>query len=329
MPPETIARYRIIRLLGGGGQANVYLAEDPTLDRQVALKLLASEALSDEQAFHRLRREARGAAALDHPNICPIYEVGQDDGQAFIAMQYVEGETLSDQLLRGRLTPGRAIELAIQVADALAVAHRQGVIHRDIKPSNIMITARGQVKVLDFGIATRGATEDPNEGPTVSTLDQTGMIAGTAPYMSPEQVQNQPLDGRSDLFALGAVLYECLTGQRAFAGRSTLEICGAVLHVEPTPPSRVHQALTPAHDRLCRTLLAKNPADRVQNADEARRLLELALDTEMVPRLDPEPETASVPPAPRPSRSPRRVLTGVAAAVDRYLRRPDIAVLLT
>ena len=226
MLPEVVSHYRIRRRLGAGGMGEVYLADDLTLKRQVAIKLLTSEDLTNEQVRRNLLREAQAAASLDHPNICPVYEVGTDGDLSFIVMQYVEGETLAARLKQGRPSPDEALDIAAQVADALATAHRQGVVHRDIKPQNIVLTPLGGLKVLDFGLAKRAPEGPASEEMTRSTLGQSGAVVGTAPYMSPEQVKQEPVDGRSDLFALGATYYECLTGRRAFLGKTCSRSAG-------------------------------------------------------------------------------------------------------
>jgi serine/threonine-protein kinase len=279
MLPEVVSHYRIKRRLGAGGMGEVYLADDLTLKRQVAIKLLTSKDLSDDQVRKNLLREAQAAASLDHPNICSVFEVGTDGDLSFIVMQYVEGETLLARLERSRPTPDEALDIASQVADALAAAHRKSVVHRDIKPQNIMLTPRGGLKVLDFGLAKRAQVGPASEEMTQSTAGQGGAVAGTAPYMFPEQVKQEPVDGRSDLFALGATYYECLTGRRAFSGKTSLEICGQVLHVDPPAPSSINDQLGPAHDELCRQLLTKDPERRVQTGEEAIRLLDMARQT--------------------------------------------------
>ena len=294
MLPEVVSHYRIRRRLGAGGMGEVYLADDLTLKRRVAIKLLTSKDLTDEQVRESLLREAQAAASLDHPNICSVYEVGTDGDLSFIVMQYVEGETLAARLHRGRTTPEEALDIAAQVADALAAAHRQGVVHRDIKPQNIVLTPRGGLKVLDFGLAKRAPVGPASEADTRSAVPN-GAVVGTVGYMSPEQVLQKPLDGRSDLFALGATYYECLTGRRAFSGKNSLEICGEVLHVDPLPPSSINDSLGPAHDELCRQLLAKDPEQRVQTGEEALRLLELARQSGTV-------TLRQTPPAPAPAR---------------------------
>ena len=278
MTPETISHYRLGRRLGAGGMGEVYLAEDTVLSRKVAIKFLSAERLESDEARRRLMREARAAAALDHPNICSVFEIGSEAGRDFIAMQYVEGETLADRIARGPLDLPDALDVCAQVADALEAAHEQGVVHRDIKPQNIIVTPRGRVKVLDFGLAKHmlfvSADADTQTGE--SALTEAGVFSGTAPYMAPEQVTLGAIDGRSDLFALGAVVYECLTGRRAFTGRGWPEICGQVLHVDPPAPSSVVPALPADVDSLCGELLAKQPEQRPASArDAAARLREV------------------------------------------------------
>ncbi len=289
MLPEVVSHYRIRRRLGAGGMGEVYLADDLELKRQVAIKLLTSTDLTDHQVRKNLLREAQAAASLDHPNICAVHEVGTEGDLSFIVMQYVEGETLAKRLERGVPSPNEALRIVFQVAEALAAAHRQGVVHRDIKPQNIVLTNDERVKVLDFGLARKEPDDPAGEERTITdTLD----LAGTPPYMSPEQLQHRPVDGRSDLFSLGAVYYECLTGRRAFSGRTQAEIVGQVLHVDPPPPSSVNNQLGPLHDQLCSQLLAKNPAKRVQTGEEAVHLLELAQVTDsqpFTPPLDAQP----------------------------------------
>ena len=275
-PQEIVSHYQIKRRLGAGGMGEVYLADDLELKRPVAIKLLTSEELSDDEARQELLREARAAAALDHPNICPVHEVGTDGDQSFIVMQYVEGDTLAERLRRERPSPPESLEIVMQVADALAAAHRQGVVHRDIKPQNIVLTTDGRVKVLDFGLAKRVSRAPSPDDATVIT-DQVSTLSGTPPYMSPEQFTGEPVDGRSDLFSLGAIYYECLTGERAFPGRTTHEVSGQVQFVNPPLPSSINDMLGPVEDELCSQLLAKDPAKRTQTGEEALRLLELAV----------------------------------------------------
>jgi serine/threonine protein kinase len=205
---QTISHYRILQKLGARGMGEVYLAEDTQLNRKVAIKLLPEALIADEQAGKRLIREARAAATLDHPNICSIHEVGQDVGRTFIVMQYVEGETLATRLARKPMELQESLSVALQVSEALSEAHSRGIIHRDIKPQNIMLTPRGHVKVLDFGLAKVAQTElsTDSEAVTQSLLTEPGTIMGTVQYMAPEQVKGETLDARSDIFSFGVLL---------------------------------------------------------------------------------------------------------------------------
>jgi serine/threonine protein kinase/Tfp pilus assembly protein PilF len=235
---QTISHYRIIEKLGRGGMGEVYLAEDKQLGRKVAIKFLPREVATDEHAKQRLLREAKTAATLDHPNICAIYEVGQEDDHSFIVLQYIEGETLAARLKRDLPDVREALAIAAQIADALNEAHARGIIHRDIKPENVMLTARNQAKVLDFGLAK--VLRDPSiiEADTASMLSIPGMVMGTVPYMSPEQVRGEALDCRSDIFSFGAVLYELLSGRRPFEAKSSAQVISAILTAEPPPIRR-------------------------------------------------------------------------------------------
>ena len=304
-------RYQIGRLLGRGGLGEVYLAHDRTLGRDVAIKFVSPDKVADARARRALLREARAAAALDHPYICTVYETGETpDGRGFIVMQYVEGETLSNVLQQGAMSIRDALTLCADIADALAAAHRRGVIHRDLKPGNIIVTPSGRPKLVDFGIAkvTLERTHPPDEATlTGGALDD--VAVGTPAYMSPEQIQKLPLDGRSDLFALGLVLFECLTGRRAFRAPSALATFANILQVHPPPPSSMRVGLTEAHDELCRRLLAKNPADRFQSAEEVVGALRvLQPDTSRTPSADMTWLTAAA------VRRKTRVAAAIAAA---------------
>ena len=270
--------YEIISPLGAGGRGEVYLAEDTRLDRRVALKLLPPALVSDEQAKKRLLREAKSAATLDHPNICAIYEVGEENGRNFIAMQFVEGETLAARIERKPLDINAALDIADQVADALAAAHSRGIVHRDIKPQNIMIAGSGLVKVLDFGLAKKIYDQpiDVSAAETASFLTEAGLIVGTAPYMSPEQVRAESLDARSDIFSFGAVLYEMLSGRRPFVAKSTAELISAILTHEPAPLRNQEGSMPAKLDQLVRTCLAKDPSNRFQTMEELRAELKAA-----------------------------------------------------
>jgi tetratricopeptide (TPR) repeat protein/predicted Ser/Thr protein kinase len=284
------SRYRIVRLLGRGGLGEVYLARDLTLGRDVAIKFVAPDKVADTDARRRLLREARAAAALDHPGICTVYEAGENaDGRGFIVMQYVEGQTLAAVLSRGAMPIRDALTLCVQIAEALAAAHRRGVVHRDLKPGNVMVTPSGHAKLVDFGIAKilQSQTlrdDDPTATVTTTATGHSLIGSGTPAYMSPEQIQQRPVDGRSDLFCLGLVLFECLTGRRAFGGRTSIETMANILHVESSVPSGLRPELTEGHDELCRRLLAKDPADRFQSAEEVVGAIRLLLpDTSRTP----------------------------------------------
>ena len=278
-PAANLGRYRLIRLVGRGGMGEVHLAHDEMLDRDVAIKFVALDRRGDDSARRRLLREAHAAAALDHPYICTIYETGETpDGAVFFVMQYVDGEPLSDVLSRGAMPVREALRLCVDIAEALGAAHRAGVVHRDLKPSNIVIMPSGRPKLLDFGLAKlvpHGGGSD--DGSTTTSETAAGTIVGTPAFMAPEQIQQQPVDARSDLFSLGAVLYECLTGRRAFRGATTFETIASVLHVDPKPPSVVRPELTASHDELCHRLLAKLPEDRFQSTEEVIGALRLLL----------------------------------------------------
>jgi eukaryotic-like serine/threonine-protein kinase len=265
---QRISHYQILSRLGSGGMGEVYLAEDLKLARKVAIKFLPPALMADEEARRRLLREARAAAALDHPNICTIYEVGDEAGRSFIVMQYIEGETLAERIKRERLNSSEALDIAIQVAEALQEAHLQGIIHRDIKPQNIMLTARGQVKVLDFGLAKVGRERvmASEEADTSSLMSTPGAIVGTVQYMSPEQARGEPLDVRTDIFSFGTTLYEMLSGRRPFEAKSAAEIIAAILTREAPPLER---AGAPEElERIVRRCLEKDRERRYQTMQE-------------------------------------------------------------
>ena len=268
---EVLAgRYRFERLLGSGGMGEVYLAHDEHLQRQVAVKLLPEEVASDPHRLARFRQEGRLAAALSHPNICTIFEVGEKDGRPFIVMEYVEGVTLRDRVADGPLKIGEVVELGLQVADALAEAHSRGLVHRDIKSGNIVVNAKRQVKILDFGLAKRIVSESMKntaaETQTANTAP--GGVVGTVPYLSPEQALGLQVDHRSDLFSFGVVLYELVTGRLPFKGRSGPELIDHILHNEPASISRFVEEVPDEVVRIIRKLLAKDPEDRYQAARE-------------------------------------------------------------
>ena len=260
-------RYRVENELGRGGMAKVYRGQDTVLGRTVAIKILAPQYAEDQGFVQRFRREAQAAARISNQTIVSVFDTGSDDGVHFIVMEYVEGRTLADYLTGGgRIMPDRAIDIAIDVARALEAAHTQGVIHRDIKPGNIMLDGQGDVKVTDFGIARVTATAE--------TVAQTAAVLGTASYLSPEQAQGQPVDVRSDIYSLGCVLFEMVTGRPPFPGDSPVTVASKHVLEQPTPPSQINQDVSPDLDAVILRALAKNPANRYQSATEMREDLE-------------------------------------------------------
>ena len=228
---ETISHYRILDKLGKGGMGEVYLAEDTTLKRKVALKVLPPELASSQERLERFQREAESLASLNHPNIVTIHTVEEDDGVRFLTMEWVEGQTLADLVEKGGLPLEKIFEIATPLADALAVAHSKGIVHRDLKPGNVMVTNEGRVKVLDFGLA-KLLEEEPDLVATemaTEALTRDGIAMGTIPYMSPEQVQGKAVDHRSDIFSLGIVLYEMSTGQLPFEGETSADLISSIL----------------------------------------------------------------------------------------------------
>jgi len=246
----------------------VYLGEDIKLNRKVAIKMLPSRSIGNEQAKKRLLREAQAAATLDHPNICAIHEVGEEGDSAFIVMQYIEGSTLSKTIKDNPLAPTDVVDVGIQVAAALSEAHSHGIIHRDIKPQNIIMTPRGHVKVLDFGLAKIVQDEKVMTSPAESRLTDTGEIVGTVGYMSPEQLKDLPVDARSDLFSLGVTLYECATGRSTFSGSSKIQISLQVIQFDPPRPSQTNSDIPFALDEIILKSIAKDVEARYQSADE-------------------------------------------------------------
>jgi len=260
----------------------VFLAEDTTLGRNVAIKMLPERSVGSGSARQRLINEARAAAALDHPNICAIHEVGEEDDRVFIVMQYVEGESLADRIRQRRLSPAEAVDIGIQAAQALESAHEAGVIHRDIKPQNIVFTPRGQLKVLDFGVA-KIAQHDAS-APTMERLTAEGSTCGTPGFMAPEQLLGQDIDARTDIFALGVTLYECVTGTQAFNRGTPLEVALRVMTDTPPPPSAVNPEVPPALDAIIARAMAKDAAARYDSARSLRAdLLALKQELEGVP----------------------------------------------
>jgi Tol biopolymer transport system component/predicted Ser/Thr protein kinase len=333
---KTVSHYRILEKLGGGGMGVVYKAEDTKLGRTVALKVLPPERVADPNRKRRFVQEARAASALNHPNIITIYDIDEADGVHFIAMEYVQGKTLDRLIARHGLRVNEALKYAVQMAAALAKAHSAGIVHRDLKPTNVMVTDDGLVKVLDFGLAKLTEAAPEGDAETVATVGPTteeGMIVGTVGYMSPEQAEGKPVDARSDIFSFGSVLYEMLTGQRAFQGETKASTIAAILREEPKPLSQVVEGLPREVERVVRRCLRKDPAHRFQDMDDLKVALEELKAESDSGELAGTPEGAGLAPAQvgRPREVPLRkpwivalaAVVIVAAAILAYwLTRP-------
>ena len=349
---KTISHYRVVSQLGAGGMGVVYGADDTRLGRQVALKFIPEDLVRDRQAVERFRVEARTTSALNHPNICTVYDIGEHEGQPFIVMEWMKGQTLHDRISGGMLKVQQIVDYGIEIADALDAAHTQGIVHRDIKPANIFLTERGHVKVMDFGLAKLLSDQDTvqlNTTSKVAALTQPGMTLGTAFYMSPEQAAGDTFDGRSDLFSLGIVLYECATGRRPFVGNSARAVLSAILHTAPMAPGLLNPDLPQRLQEVISNCLEKDPDLRYQNAASLRadlkrvkRDLESGRMGSVTPASDPSTTLApdrtpapTVADRPTPPAAARRLApiaivavllaAAITAAAVGYFRRPVVS----
>ncbi|MCA1561195.1 MAG: serine/threonine protein kinase, partial [Acidobacteria bacterium] len=261
-PGTRLGPYEIVGLLGAGGMGEVYRARDPRLGREVAIKVLPAVLSSDRDRLRRFKQEARAVAALNHPNIVAIHDIGAYVDAPYVVMELLEGATMRARLRDGALLVATALTCARQIAEGLAAAHAKGIIHRDLKPENLFVTAHDRVKILDFGLAKLVPTDPVLD----HTATASGVVMGTVGYMAPEQVRGQPVDQRADVFAFGAVLYEMLAGRRAFAGAAASDTLSAILRDEPPPLTEIDRTIPSALDTLVRRCLAKRPDDRFQSA---------------------------------------------------------------
>ena len=297
MVGTTVSHYKVLEKIGQGGMGEVFLAQDTSLDRKVALKFLPDFLHQDPVAEKRFLREAKSAAALDHPFICNIYEVGEEDGRSFISMEYVQGETLKEKLAKGPFPLKEALEKAAKIAEALEAAHKHNIVHRDLKPSNIMLTPEGHVKVMDFGLAKRLLPEDVDsqEQTITANLTKTGTTLGTLAYMSPEQLRAQEIDTRSDIFSFGVVFYEMLTGVHPFKKAQPLETTTAILSEVPPPLSRYMNQVSPVLQRTVTKMLVREPERRYQHIGDVR--IDLADLVDEIGDLRVHPEEALTEPS--------------------------------
>ena len=332
-PGTRLGTCEILAPLGAGGMGEVYRARDTALGREVAVKVLPADFASDPDRLRRFTQEAQAAAALNHPNILAIHHIGAQDGAPYIVSELLEGETLRDRLRAGAVPVRKAVEYAVQTANGLASAHEKGIVHRDLKPENLFITNDGRVKILDFGLAklTRPDEGAPaGEQATVTAGTGAGMVLGTVGYMSPEQVRAQPVDARTDIFSLGAILYEMVTGKRAFQGETPADTMSAILREEPPPLTATVLSVPPALERVVRHCLDKNPYERFQSARDLKfDLSEISSPSS----ISSSGVSGVMPQATPPARIPRTalltagalLLASAAAAAGWWTHRPAAA----
>src|ERR1700732_566890 len=305
--------YEIQSLVGAGGMGEVYRAKDARLDRTVAIKILPASFSADPDRMQRFAQEARAAAALNHPNILSIFDIGDEKGSPYVVSELLEGETLRERLRNGALSSRKAIDYGVQVARGLAAAHEKGIVHRDLKPENLFVTSDGRVKILDFGLAklTRPEAVSGADAPTVHAVTEPGLIMGTAGYMSPEQVRGQVADPRSDIFAFGAILYEMIAGKRAFHGETSADTMSAILKEETPELSETARNVPAGLERIVQHCLEKNPSQRFHSAGD------LAFDLESLTEISATSSKSGAQAAVAQARGTesRRKLAGVAGAI--------------
>ena len=301
---SRLGPYEVLSPIGAGGMGEVYRAKDPRLGRDVAIKVLPASFSSDPDRLKRFEQEARAAGVLNHPNVTIVYDIGTHEGAPYVVQELLEGETLRAELASGRFPPRKAIDYAIQVARGLAAAHEKGIVHRDLKPENVFVTNDGRVKILDFGLAKLTQVEGAGNATNIPTATEPGVVMGTLGYMSPEQVKAKPADARSDIFALGAILYEMLSGQRTFRGDSAGETMAAILKEDPADLSATNQNISPGLERIVRHCLEKNPERRFQSASD----IAFNLESISAPSMTSGPRDAA------PERRRGRALAGRLAA---------------
>src|SRR5947208_3491044 len=317
---QTISQYKVLSLLGEGGMGEVYRARDAKLGRDVAIKVLPAAFSADAERLRRFEQEAQAAGALNHPNILVIFHIGTHEGAPYIVSELLEGETLRERMAGAALPQRKAIDYALQTAHGLAAAHAKGIVHRDLKPDNLFVTNDGRVKILDFGLAKLTATSDgtqsQTEVPTRKVNTDPGTVMGTMGYMSPEQLRGQFADHRSDIFSFGAILYEMLSGKRAFCGDSMAETMSAILREDPSDLSETNKTVSPALERVVRHCLEKNPAERFHSARDLAFAIESLSGSATIPGQTPTMATITA-------------TTDKTASVSKLFRNPSFAWIAT